>query len=414
MRKGMKPFCVMLVIALAFALPNAVSESTNTLVVSVPTEMYFEDAVEAEGLRQFCSQYPDWKIEVVVQSEMEALFDKKADVYFVNPTWVDIAATIESPKLAALDAYLSQDTKENVYLMDQMMNAKGETTGIPVFIGVTMLHVGGEQLYTYIESKNASPISSATFKGWDSLYDWMSAFPFAQNDPYTALVVQDDLTRHLQLMATSNGYRQINFNTAEIREVLTQWKAFAKAELISLGQQDNEGRSEYKEHMVSFLTGLYLDWDEQYGDVPLYMPIPGIEKTNSCPLAVCIGAVSAESAHPDMAVLFIECFISPEAQLALPTGGLVRKDAWAEITRRYSEKDAWAQSMERWGNPILQECYENYAYSITHGRIGIGSYRSTQTATLIVKQYLMDEIDLDTALNALQTHLEKQLDKWPK
>lgn len=408
--------CFILLAVLIMPLHGTMAQSdesfVNKLTVSIPTEGYFDWLTEMTGLEQFKREHPEWELEFVVGPLADEPFTQGCDVYIGGANSFNIIQCLYSDRLMALDPYISDDTRKNVFALDLLTNKNGELCALPMFLGVPMVMVGNEEVYWWIDKAGYPLFKEEAFETWEGLYEWARGLRF-EDGSISLIDGTNVIAIQISLMATAKGYDQVDCHTDEIKQLLTDWKRFKDAGLIYVWDPENPFADPPTLSFVSIANGLLLDWSYTDGEIPLFMPMPGIEENNSGVLVARLGVVAKDSPHAEMAVKFLECFTSLETQMALPTAGVTRKDVRQALFDFYNSGGPAAEDMQiDYGSPISEKSYQNYLYAMAHGRFAFDVYTTGSAPLLVVERYLRGEITLEATLDRLEELLRKKIARY--
>ena len=380
---------VLLIVGVLICIQTYLNNLENTLIISIPSKDYFSDGIEHYGLNDFMSRYPQVKLSLKVQEDPSNPFQSAADVYILNPTNYNVAATLDNKELLDLSDLISADSTDHLHRLDLFTNSDGELIALPLFLGVYMLNNSTSVVNL------ADNIADSNIGTWNILY----------KSPDKALLLTDPSLLIIARQLSELAYTAATTDSPIVKQQLEQYLL----DLKNLSESDTLDLLPSANSVPSYLTlehGMLLDWFQATESTTIvHIPLPhyeaGIPLT---PLAARIGVVSQNTKHASLSVSFLESFVSLDAQIQLPTAGTVRTDIWSEIVRQYAEKTAWsANSHLWWGEPISHDAYKQYQLSVASGFLGHESFQDTAKAIPLIKQFLTGELPMCTVLDYLQT-----------
>lgn len=382
----MSLFLIVGILIVVEAYHNSVE---NTLIISVPSADYFNDGIELYGLNAFRREYPHVKTRIIVQKDSSNPFHSYADVYILNPTNYNVAATLDNKALLDLSDLISADSAEHLYRLDLFTNSDGELIALPLFLGVYMLN-NSTSVVDFANNHSDLDIES-----W-SILDATHPQELLLTDP-TLLIIARQLSELAYASATSNDH----LVKQQLAQYLLDQKRLIESNMLVLVPSANAFPS-----VLTIEHGMLLDWFQSNGsDAAVHIPLPHYKAAIPLtPLAARIGVVSKSTKHASLAVSFLESFVSLDAQMQLPTAGTVRTDIWDEMNKQYAENTEWAINNRLWwGVPISNNAYKQYQLAISSGFLGHGSYQDTAREIPTIKRFLTGELSLSVVLDYLQS-----------
>lgn len=350
----------------------------NKLVVSVPASDYFSEGVEEYGLSAFQKNHPEVNVQILVQKDRSNPFAEQADVYILSPQFFDVESLIQRDDCLVLDELISQDTKENLWCLDLLKNTNQQLVALPLFIGVYMIN---NSAGIGLECDATTPHT------WRDIFDSYGECEVLTEN--TLLI----LTRQVEQLAylTYTGQQ----SEGVLRNYLEDLKTLTGTSKLENGMY---GTASMRTILVEH--GMLCDWFQPVEDnTALYCSLPQYGQENLTPLAIRVGVIAKSTKEPELAVAFLESFVSVEAQLQLPTAGNVRSDMWQEINQQYRNNTEWSIENQRWwGMPVSAKTYQHYRTSINSGFVGCGSFQQTQEMTAVLWDYLSGNIPLETVV----------------
>lgn len=418
---------VIIGVFLTNGLFNAKAAVAEELIVSVPYAHYFDDPIEASELTEFRRLHPECTIKLIVQNTTK--MSKYADVYIVDSEAQRIANMLKMERFASLDELISDDTRENVFILDHLTDNKGDLIALPLIMNVQMLTTMAGFDARLKKAEYPQPTEDV-FLSWESILQWAMNYPYAGDDEKSIDVnndsIEDDgvdiscylisgitvIASQVNLMATDDKTSAVDFDTDEIKGFLKQLRDMFQLGIVGIHEEPINVKDIMFPNDALFDAGRLrlLSWTETPNEIPTFLPLPNIENNNSAPLFVVAGFVDDSSPRKELAVAFLESLISLEAQMQVPTSGTVRKDLYEAIITEVNNNSEWAREMVRlWRDPISSDVYENYLYTIEHSRIGLGSLLDMLKSAQIIVDYCNDRISLEEALVKLDDVLTSTL-----
>lgn len=372
---------IVLATIMVVVFPSIYNSAHNELVVSVPIATYFADGIEEYALAKFKCENPKVNVRIVVQQDKSSPFTEVADIYILSPQFADVALLIQSENNLVLDNYISKDTKDNIWCIDLLRNAENQLVAIPLFIGVYMINnsVGIE----------GGGILSNTYT-WRDIYNSYGKCEVLTED---FLLI---LTRQAEQLAFLT-YEKLPSNDV-LCDYLTDLKMLMKTAILLDGKYIYDSM-----RAIPLEHGMLCDWRQRAAaNGSLYRIMPQYGQKNLTPLAIRAGVIAKSTKKAELAVEFLESFISLDAQMQLPTAGTVRVDLWAEINRQYVFKSDWAiENVQWWGMPISPMTFQQYQEAIQTGFVGHGSFQQTQELSPVLWDYISGQLSLDTTIEIL-------------
>ncbi len=405
MHKKRIGYKLIIVVGIAFLLISNLSLSyanmeTTVLHVSVCYDEYFNGAIEQYGLLDFLKRNEGLTLEISVNERF--IWSDDIDVYIVSTTNHDLRALINDPRFCDLKPLVNNEIMEQLVIPSWAFSNNHELTALPLFLGTYVLEFN-RSYFNKLFSNYPSPDVCKTTTFLD-IVSWANEIKLIDDGSLHLIKGILVIANQLNLMAYNIDNNTIDYNSPLIRNYIAILKeTYEKKWLLINSPLDIDdilisGDELFSYNFISLL---------QDNDKEICFPYTKTDY-EYLPTAARVAMISSKSSQKQLGMKFIESFISLEAQMKLPTCGIVRRDIKSIIANEFAQATEWSKHMNNvWGTPLSVEDFDKYFDLIEHSSLVLGTLEESINSANILLQYLQDNITLDEVIIQLEDNLKQ-------